>query len=300
MDSMAILAIAMMGVVWLVLLGVAVSIYQKVPPNQAMIVFGATGTRVITGGGSPVWPMIEQRAYISLEVMTIDVVTAAPVMTVNKITVKIRAVAQVKVRRDTESILAAAEMFLGKSDQEVQALVHEYLNGALRAVAGTLTPEQIDENPDAFSMKVQQSSIPNLAKFGMTIISFALKEVVDLRSQNTGHLVQDASLPTTGNTVPAFSDLLEAAYAVDNRDSAASIEWLINRLSQLDQIADVLIKLDRSESKTEKFGLAPSKQSLLSGFEAAAGKLASLKDARLRRVGQNALVDSFSHPDEAA
>lgn len=297
MDPVTLFGAASIGVVMLVLMGSVISVYQKVPPSQAMIVYGAAGTRVITEGGAPVWPMIENRAYISLEVMSLDVVTAAPALTANRVPVKVKAVAQVKVRRDREALLAAAEMMLGKSEDEIKALVHECLTGALRAVVGTLTLEQIEINADELCMKVQQSSIPNLAKFGMTVISFTLGEVTDLRSQRSGALYSSAR--TSDQAASPFIGLVESAYAVDNVDSTASINWLTNRLSQLDQIADILTKLDCSESAAERSGLATSKQALLSGFESTAKKLESLKDGRLRRLGRDALVSSFSLPDEA-
>lgn len=179
MDLTTIVIASLIGVVLLVVMGMAVSVYQKCPPNQAMIVFGAGGTRVIKGGGTPVWPMIEQRAFLSLEVMTIDVKSSAPIITKNGVPIQVEGVAQVKVMGDDESIKTSAEQFLGKSDKEISSIAHETLMGHLRGILGTMEVEQLIQNIDIFTQKVQEHSQPDLGKMGMSIVSFTIKEIRD-------------------------------------------------------------------------------------------------------------------------
>ncbi|MBY0548015.1 MAG: hypothetical protein K2W95_12035 [Candidatus Obscuribacterales bacterium] len=179
MDLTTIVIASLIGVVFLVVIGMAVSVYQKCPPNQAMIVFGAGGTRVIKGGGTPVWPMIEQRAFLSLEVMTIDVKSSAPIITKNGVPIQVEGVAQVKVMGDDESIKTSAEQFLGKSDKEISSIAHETLMGHLRGILGTMEVEQLIQNIDIFTQKVQEHSQPDLGKMGMSIVSFTIKEIRD-------------------------------------------------------------------------------------------------------------------------
>jgi flotillin len=57
----------------LMLLGFVAQMYRKVGPNQAFIVFGAGGTRVIKGGGTLIFPMIHSWRTLSLELMSFDV-----------------------------------------------------------------------------------------------------------------------------------------------------------------------------------------------------------------------------------
>lgn len=179
MDLTTLVVLGLVGVVGLVLLSMAVSVYQKCPPNQAMIVFGAGGTHVVKGGGRPVWPMIEQKAYLSLEVMTIDVKSSAPIITKNGVPIQVEGVAQVKVMGDDESIKTAAEQFLGKSDKEISSIAHETLMGHLRGILGTMEVEQLIQNIDIFTQKVQEHSQPDLGKMGMSIVSFTIKEIRD-------------------------------------------------------------------------------------------------------------------------
>lgn len=180
MDGMSItILVVIAGVMVLTLVGTIISIYQKCPPNQAMIIFGAMGSKVIKSGGSPVWPMIEQRAFLSLEVMTIDVRSQAPIITKRGVPIIVEGVAQVKVMGDEDSIKTAAEQFLGKSDKEITAIAHETLIGHLRGILGTMEVEQLIQQIDMFTAKVQEHSIPDLAKMGLTIVSFTIKEIKD-------------------------------------------------------------------------------------------------------------------------
>lgn len=179
MDGMTVGLIVLAGVMFLVVLGMVVSIYQKCPPNQAMIIYGGFGSRVIKSGGCPVWPMIEQRSYLSLEVMTIDVRSNAPIITKRGVPIIVEGVAQVKVMGDEDSIKTAAEQFLGKSDKEITAIAHETLIGHLRGILGTMEVEQLIQQIDMFTAKVQEHSIPDLAKMGLTIVSFTIKEIKD-------------------------------------------------------------------------------------------------------------------------
>ena len=114
------------GVFVLFMIGwIVAGFYQKCGPNQAMIISGfgtrqgPHGFKIIKGGGDVVLPLIQQRSFLSLEVMTIEVHSQAPIITKNGVPIFVEGVAQVKVRGDEVSIATAAEQFLGKTDQEV-------------------------------------------------------------------------------------------------------------------------------------------------------------------------------------
>jgi flotillin len=163
----------------------SINFYQKCPPNQAMIISGwGAGEgeipfRIVVGGGTPVVPMLQQKNLLSLEIMTIEVRANAPMITKNGVPIQVEGVAQVKVRGDKVSIATAAEQFLGKSDEEVANIAHETLIGHLRAILGTMTVEELIQSFDAFAQRVQEVSIADLAKMGLTVVSFTIKEIKD-------------------------------------------------------------------------------------------------------------------------
>ena len=59
MDFMTILIIVGVLVVVLLLIAALVArLYRKVGPNEALIVYGFGGTKVVKGSGKVIWPMI--------------------------------------------------------------------------------------------------------------------------------------------------------------------------------------------------------------------------------------------------
>lgn len=164
--------------------------YQKCGPNEAMIVsgFGASESdrkfKIVVGGGAVVMPVIQQRAFLSLEVMPIEVRSAAPIITKSKIPIFVEGVAQVKVKGDDVSIATAAEQFLGKTDEEIANIAHETLVGHLRAMLGTMEVEDLIESFEGFAHRAQEISQVDLAKMGLTVVSFTIKEIKD----NVGYL----------------------------------------------------------------------------------------------------------------
>src|SRR5712692_7817509 len=87
---------------------------RKVGPNQALIVYGSGGTRVITGGAHFVVPLYQKAEPLSLELKSFDVAPPQDLYTTQGVAVNVEAVAQIKVRSDEESMKTAAEQFLSK------------------------------------------------------------------------------------------------------------------------------------------------------------------------------------------
>jgi flotillin len=165
--------------------------YTKVGPNQVLIISGRDhryadpdgtvrkrGFRIVKGGGTFVYPVIEKVDVLSLELLTIDVQTPE-VYTSKGVPVKVDGVAQIKVKGDDVSIATSAEQFLGKSTQEIQQIATQTLEGHLRAILGTMTVEEIYQNRDAFASKVQEVAAGDMANMGLGIVSFTIRDIRD-------------------------------------------------------------------------------------------------------------------------
>ena len=154
--------------------------YVKVGPNQALIVYGRTKTpEIITGGGKLVLPIFERSQSFSLELMSFDVAPQQNLYTNQGVSVRVEAVTQLKVRNDRDSILTAAEQFLSKTFDERQGLIRLVMEGHLRGIVGQLTIEQIVKEPEMVSEKMRSTSSADLAKMGLEVVSFTIKEVRD-------------------------------------------------------------------------------------------------------------------------
>jgi flotillin len=163
----------------LALMGTMAQLFRKVGPNEALIVYGFRNTRVVKGGGTVVFPMVENFRQLSLELMSFDVAPTQDLYTKQGVAVSVEAVAQIKVRSDQESILTAAEQFLTKASQEREALIRLVMEGHLRGIIGQLTVEQLVKEPEMVGERVRATCAEDLNKMGLEVISFTIKEVRD-------------------------------------------------------------------------------------------------------------------------
>jgi len=163
----------------LVLMAFLASLYRKVGPNQALIVYGAGGIKVVRGGGALVWPMVQSSRGLSLELMSFDVAPKKELYTKQGVSVLIDAVTQLKVRSDDESIRTAAEQFLDKTMDDREALIKLVMEGHLRGIVGQLTVEEIVKEPEMVGAKMRSTCAEDLNKMGLEPISFTIKEVRD-------------------------------------------------------------------------------------------------------------------------
>lgn len=178
-------------VVIIISIVVVLSRYTKVGPNEVLIISGRKhtyrdpdgtdhkrGFRIVKGGGTFVYPVVEKVDILSLELLTIDVQTPE-VYTSKGVPVKVDGVAQIKVKGDDISIATAAEQFLGKSSEEISRIATQTLEGHLRAILGTMTVEDIYQNRDAFASKVQEVAAGDMANMGLGIVSFTIRDIRD-------------------------------------------------------------------------------------------------------------------------
>ncbi len=153
--------------------------FVKAGPNEAVIVSGPIKIpRVVSGGLTFVFPIIEKMYRLSLEVMTLRVETPR-VYTKEGVAVSIDGVAQVKVAHSKEAILTAAQQFLGKTRDEMSDVALQTMEGHQRAMLGTMTVEEIYKDRDAFAKQVREVASADMANMGLEIVSFTIKDIGD-------------------------------------------------------------------------------------------------------------------------
>jgi len=208
--------VAIVGVIFVtgVFLGFYSSRYKKVGPNEVLVISGrrhaaidpVTGDkttrnfRIVKGGGAFIWPVLERVDDLSLEIMTIDVITPK-VYTIQGVPITVDGVAQVKIRGDDVSIATASEQVLSKSQDEIRNVALQTLEGHLRAILGTLTVEEVYKDRDAFAARVQDVAAGDLANMGLSIVSFTIKDIRDdqgyldaLGRKRTAEVKRDAQI----------------------------------------------------------------------------------------------------------
>src|SRR5579863_4428663 len=181
MDPLILLIVGVVAIVVVVIIIIQTvgRLLRKVGPNQALIVYGAGGTKVITGGSKMVVPMIQRAQDFSLELMSFDVAPSQDLYTTQGVAVNVEAVTQIKVRSDEESVKTAAEQFLSKSQQERESLIRLVMEGHLRGIVGQLTVEELVKDPENVGSKMLKTVTPDMEKMGLEVISFTIKDVRD-------------------------------------------------------------------------------------------------------------------------
>src|SRR3979490_1278011 len=163
----------------LFLMSMLARLYRKAGPNEALIVYGFRGTRVVQGHGTVIFPMVENCKGLSLELMSFDVAPQQDLYTKQGVAVTVEAVAQIKVRSDKESILTAAEQFLTKSPDQREGLLRLAMEGPLPRIIGQLTVEQIVKEPEMVAERMRSTCMDDMSKMGLEVISFTIREVRD-------------------------------------------------------------------------------------------------------------------------
>ncbi|KIL52118.1 flotillin family protein [Jeotgalibacillus soli] len=175
----------------LALISVYVAKYRTAGPDEALIVTGSylgtknvhtdeSGNRIkiIRGGGTFVFPVFQQAEPLSLLSSKLDV-TTPEVYTEQGVPVMADGTAIIKIGGSIGEIATAAEQFLGKKKEDRENEAKEVLEGHLRSILGSMTVEEIYKNRDKFSQEVQRVASQDLAKMGLLIVSFTIKDVRD-------------------------------------------------------------------------------------------------------------------------
>ncbi|HEY6292272.1 MAG TPA: SPFH domain-containing protein [Terriglobia bacterium] len=172
-----VIGLGILGVI--ILMTYLASLYRKVGPHQALVVYGFGGTRIVKGGGAFIFPMVQNCRELSLELMSFDVAPQQDLYTKQGVAVTVEAVAQIKVKSDPESIQTASEQFLTKTPPEREGLIRLVMEGHLRGIIGQLTVEQIVKEPEMVSDRMRSTCADDMNKMGLEVISFTIKEVRD-------------------------------------------------------------------------------------------------------------------------
>lgn len=230
--------------------------YIKVGPNEVLVISGRKrhttdpithevvqrNFRLLKGGGTFIIPVLERVDALSLELMTIDVVTPK-VYTALGVAVTVDGVAQVKIRGDDVSIFTAAEQFLSKSTGEIKNVALQTLEGHLRAILGTMTVEEVYRDRDAFAQRVQEVAAGDLANMGLQIISFTIRDIRDeegyldsLGKARTAEVKRDAAIGEANaqrdariQASRAMQEAREAELAAETRVAEADKDYSVQK-----------------------------------------------------------------------
>jgi flotillin len=287
---------AIAGAVLLALL-IVVFILSRIKvagPNEAFIVTGRKGKEIRSADGGVVTDMSGQKVVMGASVFVLPVVQRLYKLDLSsrRIPVQISgavskqgircdadAIAIVKVGGTADSIRPAAQRFLHQQGR-IEEFTREVLAGALRAIVGRLTVEEIIRDRAAFAAAVAEEAEHSLTHQGLILDTFQLEDI-----RAAGSYLQDLGRPEAARV------LKDAAIAEAQARQAAEQQRLLaeeaiaeaNRNLALKQ-AGIQAEIDAAKARSAAAGplaQAERDQAILTEQQKVAERNAELKQRQL-------------------
>ena len=136
------------------------------------------GYRLVKGGSSIKMPLIEKTFRMDLTNMIIELkVTNA--YSKGGIPLNVEGVANIKIAGEEPTIHNAIERLLGKNRKQIELLAKQTLEGNLRGVLSSLTPEQVNEDKIAFAKSLLEEAEDDLEKLGLVLDNLQIQNISD-------------------------------------------------------------------------------------------------------------------------
>ncbi|MCS7291683.1 MAG: SPFH domain-containing protein [Gloeomargarita sp. SKYBB_i_bin120] len=164
------------------------NLYYICQPNEVLIFAGTTrwvpalgrrvGYRLVKGGSSLRMPLFERVLRLDLTNMIIELKVVGA-YSKGGIPLKVEGVANIKIAGEEPIIHNAIERLLGKTRDEIQRIAKETLEGNLRGVLASLTPQQVNEDKLAFVRSLQEEAEEDLGKLGLVLDTLQIQNISD-------------------------------------------------------------------------------------------------------------------------
>lgn len=292
--------------------------YRIAKPDEAIIVTGGkgkkvldpgghetrdlSGQKVVTGGGVFVLPFIQKSFTISLRSRRLSISTEA--QTTDGITIQAQAVAVVKVGGTQEMIRAAAQRFLSNSD-EIDESTQEVLSGSLRSIIGGLTVLQIIRDRAIVAQSVLEAAEDALTKQGLVVDTLQIQEIRD-----GADYISNIGRPEAAK-VRQTADIAETnAYQASEEAKIAAEKVLLDRNRELKlRQAEIQAETDKASAQAaaaDPLEQAIQQQAIVQQQEITAQREVALKteqlNAEVRAVAEAEAfrVEALAKADAAA
>lgn len=176
--------------------------YIKAPPDTALIISGMhKKPRVLIGKAGIRIPFFERVDSLSLGAIQIDVKTGSAVPTAEYINVRVDSTVSVRVGQNPEMIALAAQNFLNVDRDTIARKINDLLEGNIREIVGQMKLTDMVSDRKLFSEKVQENAVPDLARYGLELITFNVQNfsddndvIINLGIDNVAQISKNAAI----------------------------------------------------------------------------------------------------------
>ncbi|MEW6602770.1 MAG: SPFH domain-containing protein, partial [Nitrospirota bacterium] len=156
--------------------------YKRCPSDMILVVYGKVGegqsSNCIHGGGTLVWPLIQDFAFMSLTPMTINI-PLQNALSMQNIRINVPSTFTVGISTDKSIMNNAAERLLNLPSSKIEDMAKEIIFGQLRLTVASLTIEQINQDRESFLEAIRKNVEPELNKIGLYLINVNITDITD-------------------------------------------------------------------------------------------------------------------------
>jgi len=156
--------------------------YKRCPSDMILVVYGKVGegqsSNCIHGGGTLVWPLIQDFSFMSLTPMTINI-PLQNALSMQNIRINVPSTFTVGISTDKAIMNNAAERLLNLPSSKIEDMAKEIIFGQLRLTVASLTIEQINQDRESFLESIRKNVEPELNKIGLYLINVNITDITD-------------------------------------------------------------------------------------------------------------------------
>jgi flotillin len=240
-------------------------------PNEVLILSGRkhrnkqgqdVGYRVLCGGRAIRIPILETVKRMKVTTMPVRV-EVRNAYSKGGIPLNIQAIANVKISSDPRVVGNAIERFLDCKESELVRIAKETLEGYLRGVVATLTPEELNEDRLRFAEQIASDVSRDLSKLGLQLDILKVQSVSDdvdyLRSlgrKQIALILRDAEMAESNALTEA--EQIEAKY--EEESSVAEKQDQILILEGENELRKLKARLDQKARSEEAITVAAGEE----------------------------------------
>ena len=240
-------------------------------PNEVLVISGRkwktqdgqeVGYRVLSGGRAIRIPIVEKIRRMDVTTMPVPV-EVKNAYSKGGTPLNIQAIANVKLSSNPAIIGNAIERFLKSDRKEILRVARETLEGNLRGVVATLTPEQVNEDRLQFAESITSDVSRDLMKLGLQIDTLKIQSVSDnvdylssIGRKRIAMIVRDAEI--------AESNAIREAESVEaqcqQEAQVAKTKNHITTLEKENELREIKAKLEQKARSEEEITTATVKE----------------------------------------
>jgi flotillin len=303
-------------VIIVVLLGFAVTgfltftrLIEICQPNEVLIFSGGSrvisdgrggqrdkrvGYMIIIGGRKMRIPLLERVDRLDLTNMIIDI-SAHNAYSKGGIPLTVQGVANIKIASQEPVLNNAIERFLGVRRAEIMKIAKATLEGSLRGVLATMTPEEVNEDKLLFAERMVTDAEVDMAKLGLAIDNVKVQNVQDdVKYLDSIGRKQSAEIFRTSRIAEAIAQADSVVRSAENHEKEAK--------AQIDAAIDIA-KADAqkryTDAVTKRPALVAEEMAVVAAAVAQATAEIDVQNARLEQVRRKLDADVIQ-PAKAA